>query len=96
MLGEIRRGIEQARVKDPEKARSLERWMTGLSRLYGDRFLPVTLQIADEWGRLNVARPVPSIDGLMAATAIVHDLTLVTRNVNDVTDTGVSLLNPFE
>jgi toxin FitB len=56
--------------------------------------LPIT-RIAEEWGRLNVPDPVPVVDGLMAATALVHDWILVTRNVSDVTSTGVRLLDPF-
>jgi predicted nucleic acid-binding protein len=51
--------------------------------------------VVDEWGRLNGIRPVPVIDGLLAATAKVHDLTLVTRNAADVKELGASVLNPF-
>jgi predicted nucleic acid-binding protein len=57
--------------------------------------LPIDARIADRWGALNVPDPVPTIDGLLAATALVHDFTLVTRNVRDVVRTGVRLLNPF-
>ena len=96
VLGEIRRGIEQVRIKDPVKARSLERWLDRLQQIYQDRILPVTAAIADEWGRMNVSRPLSTIDGLMAATANVHNLTLVTRNVSDVAHTGVAVLNPFD
>jgi predicted nucleic acid-binding protein len=57
----------------------------------------VTSQVAEEWGRMSAAtQPPPVIDGLMAATASVHRLTLVTRNVADVARTGVPLVNPFE
>ncbi|MBI5547032.1 MAG: PIN domain-containing protein, partial [Deltaproteobacteria bacterium] len=63
---------------------------------YADRLLPITAEIAEEWGRLNVPDPLPVIDGLMAATAKAHGLTLVTRNTVDVARTGVPLLNPFE
>ena len=58
-------------------------------------YLPITQAIAECWGRLNVPDPLPVIDGLLAATALVHDLTLVTRNVRDVERSGVRLLNPF-
>lgn len=95
VIGEIRKGIEQARPKDPVKARALEGWLTGLEHRYGDRMLSITPTVADQWGRLSAIRPLATVDGLLAATAIVHDLTLVTRNVNDVAHTGVTLLNPF-
>ena len=95
VAGEIRRGVEQARPKDPVKARALEAWLSGLEQKYGDRVLPVTTGVADQWGRLNAIRPISTVDGLLAATALVHDLTLVTRNVTDVAHTGVKLLNPF-
>jgi len=95
VLGKIRKGIEQARATDPPKAQSLERWLTGLERAFEDRLLPITATIADRWGQLSAARPLPTVDGLLAATGLVHDLTFVTRNSNDVADTGVRLLNPF-
>ncbi len=95
VIGEIRKGIEQARSKDPVKARALEGWLNGLEQQYGDRVLPITPTVADQWGRLGAIRPLSTVDGLLAATAMVHDLTLVTRNVTDVAHTGVKLLNPF-
>ena len=61
----------------------------------GTRILPVDQAIALEWGRVTAPRTVPPIDGLLAATARVHGLTLVTRNVKDFADLGVSYLNPF-
>lgn len=95
VLGEIRDGVERARPQDPAKACALERWLVGLEQEFGDRALPVTASIADRWGRLKAARPISTVDGLLAATALVHDLTLVTRNVSDVIHTGVKVLNPF-
>ena len=71
-------------------------WLARLERDYADRILPITAEVAEEWGRFNVPDPVPVIDGLLAATARVHGLTLVTRNVGDLARTGVPLLNPFE
>jgi predicted nucleic acid-binding protein len=62
---------------------------------YGDRLVPVTAGVAEAWGRLNAADPVPVVEGLMAATALVHGWTLVTRNAAHVRSTGVRLLNPF-
>jgi toxin FitB len=95
VLGEIRKGVERARPNDPVKARTLERWLNGLEQTYGDRVLPVTAAIAHQWGRLTAIRPISTVDGLLAATAQVHDLTLVTRNVSDVAHTEVKCLNPF-
>ena len=96
VLGEIRTGIERIRGTDPAQARALERWLTGLEDAYADRLLPVTSSVADRWGRLSSANPPSVVDGLMAATALVHELTLVTRNTQDVARTGVALLNPFQ
>ncbi len=95
VVGEIRQGIEQARPRDLPKARALERWLAGLVQNYGDRVLPVTAAVADQWGRLSAIRPISTVDGLLAASALVYDLTLVTRNVTDVAHTAVRLLNPF-
>ncbi len=95
VLGEARRGIERLRRRDAPQAAVFESWLTRLRRDYADRVLPVTADVAEVWGRMNVPDPVPAIDGLMAATARVHGLTLVTRNVSDLRPTGVSLLNPF-
>lgn len=95
VAGEIRKGIEQARPRDPVKARALENWLSGLEKEFADRMLPVTAFIADQWGRLSAIRPISTTDGLLAATALAHDLTFVTRNVGDVEHTGVRLLNPF-
>lgn len=97
VIGEIRQGIERVRPRDPKQADALERWLVGLASTYRDRILPVTVDIAQEWGRLNAsAQPPPAVDGLIAATARVHRLILVTRNVTDVARTGVDLVNPFE
>lgn len=95
VVGEIRAGIERARGRDPVKARALGNWLARLERSYGDRILPVTAPIADQWGHLAAVRPIPTVDGLLAATALTHDLVLVTRNVGDVADTGAEVLNPF-
>jgi predicted nucleic acid-binding protein len=96
LVGEIRQGIERIRARDPKQADALERWLQGLISAYHDRILPITTDVAQQWGRINVPpTPPPIVDGLMAATALVHRLTLVTRNVADVARTGVPLINPF-
>jgi toxin FitB len=96
VIGEIRQGIEGLRGRDPVQADHLEAWLSGLRRRYADRLLPIDLEIAEEWGRMNAPDPISSRDGLMAATARVRNMTFVTRNTSDVARTGVSLLNPFD
>ena len=94
-IGEIRRGIEGIRRRDTSSARALDVWLAKLLAAYSAQILTVNQPIADAWGRLNVPDPLPVIDGLLAATAMVHGLTLVTGNVDDVKRTGVPCLNPF-
>lgn len=96
VIGEIRRGIELIRRRDASAASSLDRWLRRVVSSHDGRILPIDPRTADEWGRLNVPDPIPVVDGLMAATARVHGLTLATRNVRDIKRTGVSLLNPFD
>lgn len=96
VLGEARRGVESIRRRDRVAAQALEQWLLRLRETFADRVLPVDDIIAERWGALNVPDPVPAVDGLLAATALVHDLTLVTRNVRDVERTGVRLYDPFE
>ncbi len=96
VLGEIRKGVELARQRDPQKARALETWLKDLVSDFGDRILPVDAAVAEEWGRMAAVRPVPAIDALLAATARTNGLTLVTRNAADVTGLDVEVLNPFE
>jgi predicted nucleic acid-binding protein len=97
VIGEIRHGIEKVRDRDPRQADALEMWLDNLVVAYQDRVLPVTVAVADEWGELNaMSPPPPHIDGLMAATAKVNHLTLVTRNVAHVAGAGVPLVNPFD
>jgi predicted nucleic acid-binding protein len=95
VLGELERGVEQVRRRDPHSAAALARWLRQITRAYGDRILPVTLPIARRWGVLGTPDPIATVDGLLAATALHHDLVLVTRNVKDIARTGVQLLNPF-
>jgi len=95
VLGEIRKGVERIRTKDAAQARALEKWLIAVADEFRERVLPVNLDIADEWGRMNAVRPLPVIDGLLAATAKVHMMTFVTRNTSGLTDLDVGLLNPF-
>lgn len=77
------------------RARALTSWLDGLRSGFAERIVPVSLDVALTWGRLTAERPLPVVDGLLAATAITHDWTLVTRNEQHVAETGVRLLNPF-
>jgi hypothetical protein len=94
-LGEIRRGIELIRKRDPASARALDKWLTGLEAHYADRLLPISAAVADRWGRLSPDQPLPVTDGLLAATGIEHKLTIVSRNTDDFQRSGVNTLNPF-
>jgi predicted nucleic acid-binding protein len=95
VLAEIRRGIELKRRRDALQASGLDRWYSVMRAGLEDRVLPVTEPIAETWARLSVPDPLPLVDGLLAATAAVHDLILVTRNVTDIARTGVQTLDPF-
>ena len=94
-LGEIRRGVESIRRRDPEAGGALESWLGRVSEVHRARVLPIDRSIAEEWGRMNVPDPLPVIDGLLAATAKMTGLTLATRNTDDFARSGVSFLNPF-
>jgi predicted nucleic acid-binding protein len=95
VIGEIRRGIESVRRRDPAQAADLDRWLGRLQGALQERVLPIDARVADLWGRLNVPDPLPTVDGLLAATALVRGLTLVTRNARHVASTGVMVLDPF-
>jgi predicted nucleic acid-binding protein len=95
VLGEIRKGIEKARRKDNTQAQALEKWLSSVNLAFADRILSVDKAVSDMWGRMSAQRQVPTTDGLLAATAKVNDMTLVTRNISDVTGLGAKVLNPF-
>jgi predicted nucleic acid-binding protein len=95
-VGELRRGVERQRERDARQAGALERWLRQVMRDHAERILPVDYRVAEQWGRLTAMRSGSVIDTLMAATAQVFDLVLVTRNVKHVAWTGVSCLNPFD
>ena len=95
-LGEIEQGIARVRARgDRRQASALARWLQDVETGFEDRVLPVTLPVAAAWGRQRYAQPVPVIDALLAATARVYSMTVVTRNVKDFELTGVQVLNPF-
>ena len=96
VVGEIRRGVELIRRRDPVAAGRLDGWLAGLIQQFRGHILPVSEEVADMWGKLCLEQPLPPIDGFLAATALCHGCTLVTRNVEDVTRSGVRVLNPFE
>ena len=95
VLGEIRKGVELARPRDPGKAVALERWLREVESAFDGRVLVIDNAVSDQWGRMSAIRPIPVIDGLLAATALVNRLTLVTRNDHDVAGLGAAVLNPF-
>lgn len=95
-IGEIRQGIEKIRHRDEIAAISLQNWLQQVEINASRRILPITEAIANRWGYINSGNPLPIIDGLLAATALEYDFTLVTRNTKDVERSGVRLLNPFE
>jgi predicted nucleic acid-binding protein len=94
-LGELRKGVEGKRRTDPVSADRLGAWVDEIEAMFADRVLPVDIAIARRWGELSAGRSLPVIDTLIAATAIGHGLTLVTRNTRDVAPTGVEVLNPW-
>ena len=95
-VGELRRGVELIRHRgDTRQAAQLEKWLDKLLVKYQDFILDFDKNIAQLWGRLRVPHPENALDKQIAATALIHDLTVVTRNHKDFTKTGVRTLNPF-
>ncbi len=96
VVGEVRRGIERlGRRRDRQQADQFERWLNVLKQDFAERLLPISTAIAERWGSINALQPLPVIDGLLAATAVEHDLTFVTRESGTLAATGVRLLNPW-
>jgi predicted nucleic acid-binding protein len=94
-IGELRKGAAMRQRTNDQHAARIDSWIDSLEERYVGRILPIGLEIVDVWGKLSAIRPRPIIDTLLAATAIVHKLTLVTRNIADFADTGVALVNPW-
>jgi hypothetical protein len=95
-IGEIRRSIVKLQLRnDHRQAAVYESWLRGAKDLFIDRLVPISLEVAEEWGHSDARRTGSVADGLLAATAKVHGWTLVTRNVKDFDATGVRVLNPF-
>jgi len=95
-LGEIMKGIALKRRSDPPLAASLSLWLERLRHEHAARILPITDRVALEWGRLVAERPRGMADGLIAATAAIHDKIVVTRNAADFADTGLAIVNPWD
>jgi predicted nucleic acid-binding protein len=94
-IGEIERGIERQRRLDPSFAESLAGWLDTMLRTYEGRILPVDVAVAHRWGRLSQQIGNKGLDLAVAATALEHGLTVVTRNASDFEPTGVPVLDPF-
>ncbi len=95
-IGEINAGIEKQRSVAPEFADELSQWLSQMELQFAQFILPVTPTIAKVWGRLCVQTGNKGIDNLIAATALVHNLLVVTRNVKDFEVMDVRVFNPFD
>jgi predicted nucleic acid-binding protein len=95
-LGELRKGAERTRREDARGGARLDAWIEEVEEEYSEMILDVNQVVAEIWGRLSSLRPRPVVDALLAATALAHDLTLLTRNVRDFADTGVAIVNPWQ
>jgi predicted nucleic acid-binding protein len=94
-LGEIAKGAAMCAAHDPARATVFYQWLESVRLRYADRVLGIDEAIAERWGHLAAKRALPVIDGLLAATALVRGMTLVTRDTRDTAGTGVAWLDPF-
>jgi predicted nucleic acid-binding protein len=98
-FGELRKGIEK--LPDSKKKKELSRWINeDLNKRFKNRIINITMDIANKWGEIlataeKQGRSLPAIDSLLAATALVNDLTIVTRNTQDMDGSGVDIINPW-
>ena len=97
-MGELRKGIVSKKIKDPDPnaANRLAAWVEGLELSFADRILGIDTATARLWGDWSGQRPRPVVDTLLAATAVLHNLTFVTRNLRDIRGIPVKLLNPWQ
>jgi toxin FitB len=95
VLGEVRRGIELLTRRDKDQAQMLEQWYASMRRQLGTRVLPVDEPTMMMWSRISVPDPLPAYDGLIAATALIHDMTVATRNTSDFRRVGVTAVDPW-
>lgn len=94
-LGELRKGVAAKFAEAPDVATGLGAWVDTIEITFADRVLPISAATARRWGELSARRKLPVIDTLIAATALTHDLILVTRNLRDASATGVETINPW-
>lgn len=95
-IGELRQGVEKIRHRgDAPQAQRLERWLLQVTSTYADRILALDEEIAHVWGHLRVPNPENPLDKQIAATALIHDLVIVSRNVSHYAPTGVRVTDPF-
>jgi predicted nucleic acid-binding protein len=94
-LGEIAKGVAMRAKQSPAQAEGLEQWLIATRVSYADRIVAIDADIAETWGRLDARRTLPIVEGLLAATALIRGMTLVTRNARDVADAGIPVLNPW-
>jgi predicted nucleic acid-binding protein len=95
VLGEIRQGIERIRLRDTAQVQALEQWLRRIATEFADRLLPVDEKVADQWGRMGLRQPIPTLDAFLAATALVHSLNVVSRDEEGFRNSGVTVINPF-
>jgi toxin FitB len=96
-VGELRRGVELIRRRgDEAQAGRLERWLDSTLAAYADAILPIDAEVAQLWGHLRAPRPEHALDKFIAATAVLHDLTVVSRNARDFAGTGARCIDPFD
>jgi toxin FitB len=94
-LGEIERGVVLLQSRDSIRAEKLAKWLAGLRVEYSKKMLPVDEKVSMVWGQLSARKERGDADGLIAATALVHQLIVVTRNTRDFEYSGVKLINPW-
>lgn len=95
VIAEMRRGANLIQRRDPEQAKMLNQWVDYTIGQLGERIYPVDRPVAEAWAKLGIPNPLPLMDGLIAATALVHGSTMATRNVRDFANMGISVVDPW-